>query len=186
MTVVFHRECRANINEDVPLARYDHWDMVNGNAPPSGQPKRPGTPIWQGIDFFLPTGNYLLSTSGAHTIVHRCIPISGAGNYGLMANTRVSLLRAESLDQLPVVGACPDESTVIEVSGGNITNMDVHYLKCPTNVQMQITGGAYRVELWASAGGEVALGTDLDYLGKLGFYNSGRKNHFNVLVHQLP
>ena len=183
MTIVFHTEKRASLTSDVPVARYDHWAPVNGGAPPFGQPRLPGTPIWTGIDFVLPPGNYLLSTSGAHTIKHRCIPISGAGNYGLMANTRVALIRAETPAGLPEISSCPDESTIVEVSGGNITNMDVHYFKCPTSVQRQITGGAYRIELWASSGGEGLA--DQDYLAALGHYNAGNVNQFNVKVETL-
>lgn len=193
MTIVFHAERRAGLNSNMCIGRYDHVNQYGGPAPTSGQPLYPGTPIWTGIDFYLPEGNYLLSTSGGLQIKHLYKPSTEVGfpanypaDYGLYANIRTALMMATTQAGLPVAGSCPDESTILELKGTNILNMSAHYAILFSGVQEPLAipaGGRYcRVELWAGCGADQVARDDL---GGLGFYNSKKVHQFNVRVETL-
>lgn len=188
MSIVFHAERRASLSSNMLIGRYDHVNQYGGQAPTSGQPLYPGTPIWTGIDFYLPEGNYLLSTSGGTQIKHMYQNL-GAGfpaDYGLYANIRTALMMATTQAGLPAAGSCPDESTIIELKGTNILNMSAHYAILFSGVQKTLNipaGGRYcRIEQWGGCGADQV---NRDDLGALGFYNSGNVQQFNVKVETL-
>lgn len=185
MTIVFHAERRAGLNSNMCIGRYDHVNQYGGPAPTSGQPLYPGTPIWTGIDFYLPEGSYLLTTSGGTQIKHLYKDL-GIGDYGLYANIRTALMMATTQAGLPALGSCPDESTIIELKGTNILNMSAHYAMLFSGVQKKLVipaGGRYcRIEQWAGCGADQQ---NRDDLGGLGFYNCGNVQQFNVKVETL-
>lgn len=173
--IVFQAERRAALSSDLPLHRYE----LNSS--------RNGTQIWE-IAFELPSGSYLLQTSGHTLIKHVGIPISGYGgngtDYAIYANCRVALFTAATLGALPEVGTAPSAGDVVAVIGLNILNQAAHYGLIPTNTQKVITGGAYRVELWCAAGSDAD--DNADGLGAMGAYNAGNTHQFNVKVETLP
>ena len=165
--ILFHAERRGSFTGDIPLARYEPTRCLWG------------TLIWH-ITFELPSSG-LLQTSGHSLIRHRCIPLPNTTdtNYAIYANTRIALFSAPLIAQLPEEGTAPGESQIISLEGMNIRDCINHCANVPASSQAQLTGGAYRIELWAASGTDA---WDIDGLGALADYNCGNVHQFNVLV----
>ncbi len=194
MTIHFKRRFRANLTENLPLSRFE----------PTHNPPCWGTPLWYGLDVFLPCSAtpYQLRTTGRLLVKHMYVrhpdantnPRNSEGallygasgyEYAIYANARLQMYRAPTQAALPDFTVTPpNRANELFLEGTNIRDATAHYglLNLCHEEDIFVSNPAgewFRFELWGAAGTDAY---DADGLGGLGCFPAKTIHQFNITI----